>query len=96
MTGIETAIREKKIIEFDYGGYHRIAEPHLYGKKDGKHQVLVYQIAGGSSSRGIPDWRRVEMNKVSNLIMTERRFQGARPYPSGKHSSFDIQYAIVT
>jgi len=26
------AIRNKQMIEFDYGGYHRIAEPHVYGR----------------------------------------------------------------
>lgn len=95
MTSIETAIREKKIIEFNYHGYHRIAEPHVYGIKDKKYQVLVYQIAGGSSSGGIPEWRRMELAEASNFVLTEQYFSGPRPYPSGEHSSFDEIIAVV-
>jgi hypothetical protein len=90
------AITNKRIIEFDYDGHHRIAEPHVYGTLDRKYELLVYQIAGGSSSGGLPNWRRVKLNKVSNMIVTERTFPGKRRFPSGKHSSFDRRIAVVS
>lgn len=89
------AIENKQIIEFDYEGYHRIAEPHVYGILDGKHELLVYQIAGGSSSGGLPDWRRVKLKKISNFKIREQYFKGKRAFLSGKHSSFDRRLAIV-
>ncbi len=92
---IINAIAEKKIIEFNYDGYLRVAEPHVYGTLDGKYELLVYQIGGGSSSDGIPNWRRVKLNKVSNIVVTDRTFKGKRRFPSGKHSSFDRRIAIV-
>lgn len=68
------AIRNKRIIEFDYGGYHRIAEPHVYGLNGGVEQLLVYQVAGGSSSGGLPEWRRVDVPGMSGLSVLEDTF----------------------
>ena len=61
---IRAAISKKAIIEFDYEGHHRIAEPHVYGLKNGVSELLVYQIEGGSSSGGLPQWRRVKIAKM--------------------------------
>jgi len=93
---IETAISEKKIIEFDYHGHHRVAEPHIYGILGGKDDILVFQIEGGSSSGGLPEWRRMHLNEISNLTITDRTFAGSRPNPSGKRSSFDTILAVVS
>ena len=92
---ISIAIANKKIIEFDYHNHHRIAEPHVYGVLEGKEQVLVYQTDGTSSSGGLPDWRRMDINEISNLNVTDKTFAGPRQYPSGKHSSFDRMIAVV-
>ena len=92
---ITNAIKEKQIIEFDYDGYHRVAEPHVYGTVDKKHELLVYQIAGRSSSGRLPDWRRMKLKKITNLMFSEQYFAGKRGYPSGIHSSFDRRFAIV-
>ena len=92
---IKHAIANKRIIEFDYDGNHRIAEPHIYGTLDRKYELLAYQIGGGSSSDKIPNWRRVKLNKVSNTIVTERTFPCKRRFPSGRQSSFDRRIAIV-
>jgi len=93
---IETAISEKKIIEFDYHSYHRVAEPHIYGILEGKHDILVFQIEGGSSSGGLPEWRRMHLNEISNLTITDRTFAGPRPNPSGRRSSFDTIITVVS
>ena|SRR5881397_850605 len=92
---IRAAISTKTIIEFEYDGYHRIAEPHVYGLKNGMSQLLVYQIEGQSSSGGLPQWRRFEIAKMSSLSMTSRNFLGRRPYPSGKHQDFDTVWLVV-
>jgi hypothetical protein len=48
----------------------------IYGITDKKYQVPVYKIAGGSSSGGIPDWRRLELAEASNFVLTEQYFSG--------------------
>jgi hypothetical protein len=91
-----SAIRGKRMIEFDYGGHHRVAEPHIYGRKGGTDQLLVYQVAGGSSSGGLPEWRRVEVRSMSGLTIRTDVFPGRRPAPSGMHSNWDAYYEIVS
>ncbi|AFU57894.1 hypothetical protein Ngar_c09520 [Candidatus Nitrososphaera gargensis Ga9.2] len=93
---IRTAIASKKLIEFSYEQKHRIAEPHVYGILNGKRQLLVYQIGGQSSSGNLPNWRRMDVSKISNMQMLDDHFPGRRPYPSGEHSSFDTVLAVVS
>jgi len=92
---IKTAITNKQLLEFDYHSHHRITEPHKYGEKDSKYAILVYQIRGGSSSGGIPEWRRMFLNEISNMKILDETFPGKRPNSSGKHSSFDRTILIV-
>lgn len=90
------AIRSKKLLEFMYSGHHRIVEPHVLGVNAGITQLLGYQVGGTSSSGGIPEWRRFDLPKLSGLAITAQSFPGKRPFPSGKHSSWDRQIAIVS
>ena len=92
---IQDAIRTKNMIEFDYGGHHRITEPHVHGVHDGVEQLLAYQVEGGSSSGGLPEWRRVDVPRMSNLRKMDRTFAGPRPNPSGRHSPWDTTYPVV-
>ena len=92
---IRTAIANKEVVKFFYHGYERIAEPHVYGRKGGKIQVLFYQIGGGSSSGGLPQWRRMDVDEMSGLQTTGQHFQGPRDYPSGEHSDWDDRFGVV-
>jgi hypothetical protein len=49
-----------------YEGHQRFVCPHVIGTKNGKHHVLTWQFAGGSSS-GLPpggQWRCMQIDKV--------------------------------
>jgi len=91
---IRSAITNKKLLKFNYHKFERIVEPHVYGVKDGRDALLVYQIEGGSSSGGLPEWRRMFLDEISDMEILERAFPGQRP-TSGKHSSFDKTILIV-
>lgn len=93
---IQQAIATKKLIEFIYGGHSRLIEPHVLGVNGGVLQIIGYQIGGSSSSGGIPEWRHFDLPKISGLKLTSTDFPGRRPFPSGKHSSWDRQIAIVS
>ena len=92
---IVSAIQTRSMIEFNYNGHNRIAEPHIYGRHNGTEQVLGYQVAGGSSSGGLPEWRRFDIPKMSNLRVLEEVFAGPRPSETGEHSHWDTTFAIV-
>jgi len=89
------AIQNKKMIKFTYHGLYRIAEPHIFGYCKGVKQLLVYQIGGQSQSGQLPDWRRLLVHEISQLIMLDESFPGHRPYPSGEHSPWDSYIAVV-
>ena len=91
---IRTAIANKQLLEFNYDGYHRIAEPHVYGIKDGVHEILVFQVGGESSSGVIQGWKRMKLDKVLEMSILDQLFAGPRP-SYGKHSSFDTTIAVV-
>lgn len=93
---IQQAIVEKKLIEFSYSGHQRVVEPHVLGVNDGVSQVLGYQIGGSSNSGGIPEWRRFDLPKIVGLKIMSKTFLGRRPFPSGKHSTWDHQIAVVS
>ncbi len=92
---IRSSIANKNILEFSYKGHLRIAEPHIYGIKNGKRQLLVYQIGGTTSSGRIPDWRRINLDEISSLKVTGQKFAGRRDNPSDEHSDWDTIIAIV-
>ncbi|WP_082696179.1 WYL domain-containing protein [Aquitalea pelogenes] len=93
---IKDAIATKKIIQFSYGGHCRVIEPHILGVSKGVVQVLGYQLDGSSASGAVPDWRRFDLSRISALQITAQTFPGPRPFPSGKHSSWDYEITIVT
>lgn len=87
-------IRERKMVECVYEGRRRVAEPHVYGIKNGKRGILAYQT-GGSSSSGKMGWKRLYFGKISGLKITDDGFPGPRPNPSGERSKWDRVIAVV-
>jgi hypothetical protein len=77
-SAIRNAIANKDVIEFNYQGYPRIAEPHTYGVWKGKRHLLVYQIGGLASSGKVPDWRLIDINEISGFKATGTKFAGPR------------------
>ena len=92
---IEQAIRSKSVVKFTYSDHHRVVEPHVLGLKGGSLQILGYQIGGSSSSGGIPEWRRFDVQRMSGFVTTAQKFAGRRPFPSGVHSAWDKEILVV-
>ena len=88
------AIQSKKLISFTYSDKERVIEPHVLGVSKGCIQVLGYQIRGESSGQ-LPEWRRFDLSKAISLRVLTETFSGPRPFPSGKHSSWDEEWEIV-
>jgi len=89
------AISERKLIAFQYHGKNRLAEPQDYGIQRGARRLLSYQLAGESTTGGLPDWRLVEVADMATLAITDRKFAGNRPAPTGQHYKWDILFARV-
>ncbi|WP_454677225.1 hypothetical protein [Achromobacter marplatensis] len=92
---IKKSIEDKAIVRFVYGGHQRVVEPHVLGISRGVMQILGYQIEGSSSSGTLPEWRRFDLPGIVGMEVTGQTFSGRRPFPSGRHSSWDRQILIV-
>lgn len=90
------AIQNKRLIEFEYQGKSRTAEPHDYGIIDGVRKLLVYQLRGESKSGSLPDWRLVEVPHIKKLRVSDEQFRGGRSVPYGKHKKWDELYIRVS
>lgn len=74
------AIQNRCVLEFWYNGHLRIVEPHAYGLNRKFNEVLrCYQTGGTSDSGILPDWKFLELNQITLLTVTPRRFEGVRP-----------------
>ena len=83
------------MLQFSYDGKIRVAEPHVLGMSNGIVQLLTFQTGGFSSSGGLPDWRRFDVNNIHMLSILPQTFQGQRRPPAGRHSHWDLVYLIV-
>jgi hypothetical protein len=93
---IRSAIENKELIEFTYHGYVRVSEPHIYGIKNGKRQILVYQIGGLTSSGKLPDWRRINLDEISGLkVIKGQKFAGFRENSQKDYDNWDTIIASV-
>lgn len=92
---VKHAIQNRLLLEFNYHGFPRVVEPHVYGLKNGRFGILGYQVGGASKSGSIPDWRRFEFDDMQVVVATNRTFAGPRPTPTGRHSAWDRTLMIV-
>lgn len=93
---IRTAIEEKRFLSFTYSQHPRTVEPHVLGIIDGKRQLLAYQLGGSSSSGSpLPEWRKFDLPEITDLVILDESFPGARPTPAGRHVEYDRVLAVV-
>ncbi len=92
---LRSAIRDKRLIEFEYQHLNRVAEPHDYGIQNGIKKLLVYQVRGDSKSSRLPDWRLVTVDSMECVRILDETFQGGRTRTVGEHKKWDQVFARV-
>jgi hypothetical protein len=76
---IPSAIRNRQLISFAYGGYQRTVEPHTCGVDTKGHQALrAYQISGGSESGEYVGWKLFHVSEMRSLTVLPQQFVGPR------------------
>lgn len=91
---LRAAIDQRRLIQLRYDNRPRILEPHDYGVQNGVIRLLAYQV-GGSCSGKIPNWRWLDVDRISQPQMLSRVFRGGRSIPSGKHHTWDQLFVRV-
>jgi predicted DNA-binding transcriptional regulator YafY len=90
------AIREKRLVEFDYNTRRRIVEPHDYGVRGGTETLLAYQLSGGSESGAAHGWKEFKVPKIGRLRVLDRQFPGTRGDSAQQHRTWETLFARVS
>jgi len=91
---IRRAIADKKLVEFSYQNFIRIAEPHAYGSMGGVDHILVYQVRGGSRSRKLPKWSSVPLSQMTDFRILDETFL-KRVISGTEYNFWEATYAVV-
>jgi len=93
---LRTAIAERRLIQFDYEGSTRVAEPHDYGLRDSLPRTLVYQRRkAGRAGLRVIGWRDIFLSKMSNCQVLAETFPGSRRDAHEHRYKWDVLYARV-
>ena len=92
---IRQAIGERRLIRFRLDGHERVAEPHDYGIKGDAVHILVFQVAGGSKSGRLPDWRWIRLSRATDFELLDERFDGQRPSEPDRHTAWQRLFLRV-
>lgn len=78
---LDLAIDERRILEFNYHGHHRVVCPSAHGfNRAGSNELLRgYQIDGTSRTGIPPVWRMFSVADIRQLVITDRTFDEDLP-----------------
>ena len=76
---IVSAVRNRHVLTFVYGGAKRIAEPHAVGVSKFGNDVMRCYLAGEGQVPEGQEWMLCELAKISELVDTGTSFPGPRP-----------------
>jgi hypothetical protein len=69
------AIGAQRMLEFDYGGYHRVAQPYCHGfTRKGAETLRAAQVSSDSDSGGRGFGKLWTVAKMQNLRVAVERF----------------------
>lgn len=75
------AIRERRVVRFNYDGFTRVVEPYCYGVSTaGNDVVRGFQIGGHSKSGRPLGWRLFRVDEISGFTVLDSEFTGARTF----------------
>jgi predicted DNA-binding transcriptional regulator YafY len=89
---IINAIRNKKLLEFEYDGQAIVVEPHVYGLSslDSRPLLVGYQVSGGNEG-----WREYDESKISDPKVSDQTFKEVREGYKPNDARFNLKFAKV-
>src|SRR5215471_3174159 len=74
-----SAIRNRVLLEFEYGGLRRVVAPYCHGVTRNGEALRALQVGGESRSRGFGFGKLWMVSRMSSLRATGRTFQPDDP-----------------
>lgn len=94
---IINAIKDKKVLSFNYDGLDRIVEGHAIGRHITTKNIFLraYQIGGNSHSNEQPYWRMFVLGEISNLKVLNKNSEAPKNgYKKGDKYMSEIFYEV--
>jgi predicted DNA-binding transcriptional regulator YafY len=88
---VEDAVKDRKVLAFDYDGKPRLVEPHAVGtNKKGDSVLRGFQVTGDSATNSTA-WKLFTLEKIENLSVVALTSQAPRPgYKAGDKAMVTI------
>lgn len=92
-----TALQEQLCVTLNYDGKPKTVEVHAYGlsNKDQAPVMRVFQV-DGESSRPLPSWALLRLDKVTDLALSNRESLAPRDGYKMNDSHMSEIYAQIT
>ena len=91
---IASAIENRQLLAFRYGGHDRVVEPHIYGVDRRGHDALsAYQVRGGSESGAFAGWKMFHVDGMRAVRVLSATFARPRKDYNPQDASFSRVYA---
>ncbi len=72
------AIKNQRLLQFEYEGETRVVEPYQLGYKKGLLILSAYWIRGYSKSMDLDGWRSYYLNKMTSIVALDEPFSDLR------------------
>ena len=94
MTQIGEAIKQKRLLRFNYHGHERVVEPHTYGLDlKGQEALCAYQVGGSSASGQLRGWKTFNVTDLQGLTQLDETFRTPRPEYKKNDGGFQAIFA---
>ncbi len=88
-----TAIAERRLVMFGYGGVVRVVEPHLHGRSAAGHELLsAWMRPGWSRTDPEGGWRMFLTEDLTSLSILPEQFEAPRPDYNAADPHFEAVY----
>jgi hypothetical protein len=90
------AIRERRLLEFDYDGKHRVTEPYCHGiSTTGKQSVRALQVGGATRPGGFGFGKMWTIEKMTDARVSETSFVPDDPNYNPDDSAMSVIHCRI-
>jgi hypothetical protein len=88
------AMAERKQVVCTYQGYRRELCPIILGHTGGEERALTYQFAGESRSKRLPEWKCLQLARVSEVELRDGPWRAGSSHRQRQACVADVEFDV--